>query len=215
MSLNVLISRCPIHLHNYNVSRSMSVPANPSLRFSQSQTPLAVRCPKLSRDGDIRIHRNSQNTANFTVRASSETSPPHLASSSNNSKLVFVSSAITVALAVANRVLYKLALVPMKQYPFFLAQFTTFGYVLFYFIFSFLGLIYWFNSINYDSNVKHRYVMIYFSILFMRYRAGIVTREMIGLPKSRFVAIGILEALGVATGMSSAGNFEFICSLFV
>ncbi|KAG8632794.1 hypothetical protein MANES_18G056700v8 [Manihot esculenta] len=175
MSLNVLISRCPIHLHNYNVSRSMSVPANPSLRFSQSQTPLAVRCPKLSRDGDIRIHRNSQNTANFTVRASSETSPPHLASSSNNSKLVFVSSAITVALAVANRVLYKLALVPMKQYPFFLAQFTTFGYV-----------------------------MIYFSILFMRYRAGIVTREMIGLPKSRFVAIGILEALGVATGMSSA-----------
>nr|CAB3501717.1 unnamed protein product [Digitaria exilis] len=33
----------------------------------------------------------------------------------------------TVVLAVLNRVLYKLALVPMKNYPFFLAQFTTFA----------------------------------------------------------------------------------------
>jgi len=36
-------------------------------------------------------------------------------------------SAAVVALAVANRVLYKLALVPLKAYPFFLAQLTTFG----------------------------------------------------------------------------------------
>jgi hypothetical protein len=36
-------------------------------------------------------------------------------------------SAAVVALAVANRVLYKLALVPPKAYPFFLAQLTTFG----------------------------------------------------------------------------------------
>lgn len=42
---------------------------------------------------------------------------------------ILVSAAVTVAFAVANRVLYKLALVPMKQYPFFLAQVTTFGSV--------------------------------------------------------------------------------------
>ena len=36
-------------------------------------------------------------------------------------------SVVVVALAVANRVLYKLALVPLKAYPFFLAQLTTFG----------------------------------------------------------------------------------------
>lgn len=41
--------------------------------------------------------------------------------------------------------------------------------------------------------------------MFIRYRAGIVTNEMLALPKSRFAAIGILEALGVASGMASAG----------
>ena len=39
-------------------------------------------------------------------------------------------SAIAVALAVGNRVLYKLALIPMKEFPFFMAQMTTFGYSL-------------------------------------------------------------------------------------
>ncbi|KAJ1298355.1 hypothetical protein BS78_01G446300 [Paspalum vaginatum] len=81
----------------------------------------------------------------------------------------------TVVLAVMNRVLYKLALVPMKDYPFFLAQLTTFGYVL-----------------------------VYFSILFIRFRAGIVTKEMLALPKPQFVLIGLLEALGAASGMAAA-----------
>ncbi|KAL6645040.1 hypothetical protein ACP70R_016648 [Stipagrostis hirtigluma subsp. patula] len=88
---------------------------------------------------------------------------------------IAAAAAVTVVLAVMNRVLYKLALVPMRNYPFFLAQFTTFGYVL-----------------------------VYFSVLFVRYRAGIVTREMLALPKSRFVLIGLLEALGVASGMAAA-----------
>lgn len=87
---------------------------------------------------------------------------------------ILVGSAITVVLAVANRVLYKLALVPMRNYPFFLAQVTTFGYV-----------------------------AVYFSFLYLRYRAGIVTEEMVAVPKSRFMAIGLLEALGVAAGMSA------------
>lgn len=47
---------------------------------------------------------------------------------------------------------------------------------------------------------------IYFSILYIRYQIGIVTDEMLALPKSRFVAIGILEALGVAAGMSAGGT---------
>nr|CAD1837770.1 unnamed protein product [Ananas comosus var. bracteatus] len=71
-----------------------------------------------------------------------------------------------------NRVLYKLALVPMKHFPFFLAQITTFGY-----------------------------------------RLGIVTKEMLALPKTRFMAIGVLEALGVALGMSAGARFALKCFL--
>lgn len=41
---------------------------------------------------------------------------------------VVAAAAVTVALGVGNRVLYKLALVPLKHYPFFLAQLATFGY---------------------------------------------------------------------------------------
>ncbi|KAH9304003.1 hypothetical protein KI387_008407, partial [Taxus chinensis] len=87
---------------------------------------------------------------------------------------ILVAAATTVVLAVANRVLYKLALVPLKDYPFFLAQFTTFGYVL-----------------------------VYFSILYFRYRFGIVTDEMLAIPKLRFVAVGALEAIGLASGMAA------------
>ncbi|XP_010943152.1 protein CLT2, chloroplastic [Elaeis guineensis] len=87
---------------------------------------------------------------------------------------ILVGSGFTVLFAVLNRVLYKLALVPMKNYPFFLAQVTTFGYV-----------------------------VVYFSILYFRYRAGTVTKEMLAIPKSRFIAIGLLEALGVASGMAA------------
>ncbi|XP_012838846.1 PREDICTED: crt homolog 1-like [Erythranthe guttata] len=96
-------------------------------------------------------------------------------SDANKRKLsIVVCSAVTVSLAIANRVLYKLALVPMKEFPFFLAQLTTFGYV-----------------------------AIYFSILFMRYRAGVATDEMLSFPKIPFIIIGLLEALGVVSGMYS------------
>lgn len=87
---------------------------------------------------------------------------------------VAVAVAVTVLLAVGNRVLYKLALVPLKNYPFFLAQFATFGYV-----------------------------VVYFSILYFRYHAGIVTDEMLSLPKSRYLAVGLLEALAAASGMAA------------
>ncbi|KAG2248707.1 hypothetical protein Bca52824_088335 [Brassica carinata] len=106
----------------------------------------------------------------FSVNASTEKS-----FSPSNRKLIVVNSVVVIALAVANRVLYKLALVPMKPYPFFLAQLMTFGYV-----------------------------FIYFTILYSRRRLGIVTEEMLSVPKWRFAIIGFLEALGVATGMAAA-----------
>jgi len=42
---------------------------------------------------------------------------------------VAIAAAAVVAMGTGNRVLYKLALVPLRQYPFFLAQFATFGCV--------------------------------------------------------------------------------------
>lgn len=63
--------------------------------------------------------------------------------------------------------------------------------------------------------MMRRYVAIYFAVLYVRYRAGIVTDEMIALPKSRFMAIGILEALGVASGMASAGVVNDLKLTFV
>lgn len=87
---------------------------------------------------------------------------------------VVAAAAVTVVLGTGNRVLYKLALVPLKNYPFFLAQLATFGYV-----------------------------VVYFSILYCRYQAGIVTDEMLSLPKIPFLAVGLLEALGAASGMAA------------
>ncbi|XP_071735261.1 protein CLT1, chloroplastic-like [Rutidosis leptorrhynchoides] len=88
---------------------------------------------------------------------------------------IAVAAVVTMGLGVGNRVLYKLALVPLKKYPFFLAQLATFGYV-----------------------------VVYFSILHFRYRAGIVTDEMLSLPKAPLLAVGLLEALGAACGMAAA-----------
>ncbi|KAF5727591.1 hypothetical protein HS088_TW22G01287 [Tripterygium wilfordii] len=87
---------------------------------------------------------------------------------------VVVAAAVTVVFGVGNRVLYKLALVPLKRYPFFLAQLATFGYII-----------------------------VFFSILRLRHQAGIVTDEMLSMPKTPFLAVGLLEALGAATGMAA------------
>ncbi|KAG8369173.1 hypothetical protein BUALT_Bualt15G0123700 [Buddleja alternifolia] len=114
------------------------------------------------------------------ISANAEISPPSKSNGNGNRKLaVMACSFVTVALAIANRVLYKLALVPLKEYPFFLAQLTTFGYV-----------------------------AVYFSVLYMRYRAGIATDEMLAFPKSPFIIIGLLEAVGVVSGMYS-GDYNF------
>ncbi|KAL2529746.1 CRT (chloroquine-resistance transporter)-like transporter 2 [Forsythia ovata] len=76
--------------------------------------------------------------------------PPPSDSNGNKKLIVMACSTVTVALAIANRVLYKLALVPLKEY-----------------------------------------------------RSVIATDEMLALPKSPFIIIGFLEALGVISGMYS------------
>lgn len=90
---------------------------------------------------------------------------------------VGITAVAAIVLSVTNRVLYKMALVPLKDYPFFLAQGLTFGYVI-----------------------------VYASFLFFRFRSGIVTKQMLDLPKKPFVAVGALEALGLATGMAAAAK---------
>lgn len=49
--------------------------------------------------------------------------------SPSRSAAVVAWSVVTLVMAVANRVLQKLALVPMKDFPFFLAQLNSFVYV--------------------------------------------------------------------------------------
>ncbi|XAR62066.1 hypothetical protein NMG60_11016661 [Bertholletia excelsa] len=168
----------------YNFPSSFANGLNPPFRtlWAFSENPRRASAHFLSKSrfhGNVKFnHRGSgggiehlpDGSRKLTVRPSIQES----AKDSSNTKLIFVCSVITVALSVANRVLYKLALVPLKQYPFFLAQLTTFGYV-----------------------------AIYFSILSVRYRMGMVTDQMMAIPKSPFLIIGILEALGVATGMAS------------
>ncbi|CAN8300638.1 unnamed protein product [Cochlearia groenlandica] len=130
-----------------------------------------------SRDGSVDaedIKKKTESTCGHTV-----------AGKHDRTVEIVVAAAATAALGVGNRVMYKLALIPLKQYPFFLAQLSTFGYV-----------------------------VVYYSILYFRYRAGIVTKEMLSVPKIPFLVVGILESLALASGMAAAGIFTLIPSPF-
>uniref|UniRef100_A0A803LV67 Uncharacterized protein n=1 Tax=Chenopodium quinoa TaxID=63459 RepID=A0A803LV67_CHEQI len=167
-------------------SISSSTPPKNSLSLS-SITPSSTKMPTFSLLRNHHLLRNrppikppfspSFSNTQFKFRVNASSSKPVSSSSSKSSstKSIVFWAIVTAILAVSNRVFYKLALVPLQNYPFFLAQFITFGYV-----------------------------AIYFAILFIRHRAGIVTDEMLAIPKSRFVLIGLLEALGLAGGMASA-----------
>ncbi|PIN19714.1 hypothetical protein CDL12_07598 [Handroanthus impetiginosus] len=104
--------------------------------------------------------------------ALAKTGPPSSNQSSDEKLAVVAWSAITFVLAVGNRVLQKLALVPMKDYPLFFAQLGSFVYA-----------------------------AIYFSMLHVRYHAGITTDEMLAVPKSPLIAIGFLESVAVISAM--------------
>lgn len=52
----------------------------------------------------------------------------------------------------------------------------------------------------------NRYVAIFFSVLHVRYHAGITTDEMLSLPKSPFIVIGFLESIAVVSAMYAGGT---------
>lgn len=56
---------------------------------------------------------------------------------------------------------------------------------------------------------------MYFSILYIRQKAGLVTDEMLSLPQTPFLAVGLLEAIAAASGMAAASKFSdlFLCHL--
>lgn len=56
---------------------------------------------------------------------------------------------------------------------------------------------------------------MYFSILYLRYHAGIITDEMLAMPKAPFIAVGLLEALAAATGMAAGGPLLSLSDPFI
>ncbi|KAL8487816.1 hypothetical protein ACS0TY_024218 [Phlomoides rotata] len=106
------------------------------------------------------------------AKCSSPERPSSLNLNTDKRRAVVAWSAITLVLAVGNRVLQKLALVPMKDYPFFLAQLNSLAYV-----------------------------MTFFTLLHVRYHAGVTTDEMLAIPKLPFIVIGFLEAISTVSGM--------------
>ncbi|XP_051126522.1 protein CLT2, chloroplastic-like [Andrographis paniculata] len=159
----------------------------PSRAIVTRRTFLRFRSdPPISRDNNVTCSlssngfcnkgsdvRKPKNLVPSALENSAGAIPATPSSGDENRRLAVVGwSATTLLLAVGNRVLQKLALVPMKNYPFFLAQVN--------------GIV---------------YVGVYFSVLLMRYRAGLTTGEMLAIPKWPFVAIGVLEAFSVVSGM--------------
>jgi len=89
-------------------------------------------------DGGSRRRKEKVGPCNYAVEDGSVGNDDVAGRSGNKVAEVAVAAAATVVMGVGNRVLYKLALIPLKQYPFFLAQLSTFGYLIhFYFFFSF------------------------------------------------------------------------------
>ncbi|KAF6266272.1 Crt-like protein [Scenedesmus sp. NREL 46B-D3] len=85
--------------------------------------------------------------------------------------------AAVLSLGTLNRVLYRLALVPLRDYVFFLAQAQNIGYL-----------------------------VIYFSLMFIRYRQGKVSQAMLATPKPLFVLTGLCEAAAQLLMMTGAAH---------
>lgn len=100
-----------------------------AISFSSSSSCLAAAVPDpgqgkqedgLEEPNESKESRLSD--AGLSSSATSATSPLEIA----------LSVLLVVALAVVNRILYRMALVPLENYVFFLAQFQTFAYVIAY-----------------------------------------------------------------------------------
>lgn len=86
--------------------------------------------------------------------------------------------AVVVCSGIANRLLYKMALVPLGNYIFFLSQLQTFGYL-----------------------------VVYFGALWFQWRNGEVSLQMLTIPRrmfGTFLAIGFVEALSSLLGFFAA-----------
>ena len=125
----------PIPFPSLTTRRNASIPFH---SIPQPNHPFLPPIPRFSLHSNLNStniltlrRKASSNGRDFRAHSSSPNSPPPPTPSSSDttsiSQQVLLSSALTISFAVANRVLYKLALVPMKEYPFFLAQLTTFG----------------------------------------------------------------------------------------
>lgn len=83
-----------------------------------------------------------------------------------------------LAMGVTNRVLYRVSLVPMADYTYFLSLLLSFGYV-----------------------------TVFSTILLLRVRAGIVPPAMLfSLPFARLAVVGIIDSAGLLLGLTGASR---------
>ncbi|KAL6767274.1 hypothetical protein ACKKBG_A39320 [Auxenochlorella protothecoides x Auxenochlorella symbiontica] len=123
---------------------------------------------------------NEHNYANGKENGVAEATADAAAQPANQNLYIAASVAAVFILGIGNRVLYKLALVPLSDYSFFLAQLQTFGYL-----------------------------AVYFSVLAYRFRAGKITSSMIGVAGSKkklLFLIGGVEAVSSVLGFYGASQ---------
>ena len=99
-------------------------------RHAPCRDALRARAHRISLhdDGRVRLLRPPRAAAASPLPPR-DGRPEHAASSPLS---IALSVALVISLAVINRILYRMALVPLENYVFFLAQFQTFAYVIAY-----------------------------------------------------------------------------------
>ena len=129
------------------------------------------------------------------------------------------SVALVLALGVLNRVLNKMATVPMGNYLFFLAQIQTFGYVIFYG--AILASRRRSAQAHQRTDTPRPYLQVSLNlsgtvVVYSHFqcRAGLVTDEMLAAPdKRKFVLIGLLEATAQLISMVCVSKLPGQCPL--
>lgn len=141
---------------------------------------LRQRCRKTSSSCQAGRSDASKDTQTAVVsRDNDDEGDATTSPSPGGGNFAFIASvAALITFGVANRVLYKMALVPMGDYVFFLAQFQTFGYC-----------------------------VVYFSALAFRKRSGIVSEKQLkAVPLKLFAGVGAIEAVSQVLGFIGASK---------
>eukprot|EP00899_Mesostigma_viride_P014455 jgi/Mesvir1/2300/Mv19334-RA.1 len=150
------------------VSKSRVLSPVKSAPFSPSQRQSLQLRPSLP-------HRYQQVVFRpLRVSAENQAKSPAPVPVASTSAVLSTMAAVT-AFSATNRVLFKMALVPLRDYPFFLAQLTTVGYA-----------------------------VVYLTVLALRRAQGVVTDKMLAYPKREFALVGLLEALGLLGNVVAA-----------